>query len=129
MTWPERARHDGLVTEPEVDQFYKEFGRRVRLERERAGVTQAQLAAAIGLTRSSVANLEAGRQKILLHVLMITSRLLDVAPADLLPEFDGQSALDLAKLDNRLKDLPEDHRNFVMKTVRVMAAGGADDTP
>jgi transcriptional regulator with XRE-family HTH domain len=120
------CRQDAAVTEPEVDQFYKEFGHRVRLARERAGVTQAHLAAAVGLTRSSVANLEAGRQKILLHVLLIMANLLDVEPVELLPEYDEESVLDLAKLDNRLRDFPDDHRDFVLKTVRVMARGGTD---
>lgn len=39
------------------------FGDRVRHYRERASLTQAQLAAAIGISRSSVANMEAGRQE------------------------------------------------------------------
>lgn len=37
------------------------LGRRIRLERERLGMTQAQLAAEIGVSRSAVAQWETGR--------------------------------------------------------------------
>jgi transcriptional regulator with XRE-family HTH domain len=43
--------------------FYPAFGERVKQAREAAGLTQLDLAKKIGLTRSSVANIEAGRQK------------------------------------------------------------------
>ena len=36
------------------------IGQRIRLAREAAGVTQLELAEAIGLTRTSIANIEAG---------------------------------------------------------------------
>jgi transcriptional regulator with XRE-family HTH domain len=39
------------------------FGNRVKLARKAAELTQAQLAERLGLTRSSVANIESGRQK------------------------------------------------------------------
>lgn len=46
-----------------VDTFSKSFGSRVKEAREAAGLTQTQLADRLGMTRSSVANIEAGRQK------------------------------------------------------------------
>ncbi|EOD66871.1 helix-turn-helix domain-containing protein [Amycolatopsis vancoresmycina] len=42
--------------------FATAFGKRLKLARSTAGLTQTQLGELIGLTRSSVANLEAGRQ-------------------------------------------------------------------
>lgn len=43
--------------------FFPAFGARVKHAREAAGLTQLELAKRLGLTRSSVANIEAGRQK------------------------------------------------------------------
>lgn len=74
------------VTSDDIDRFYAEFGRRVRAARESAGLTQQQLATALDLTRSSVANIEAGRQKALLHMTAAVAAATGVPPADLLPD-------------------------------------------
>ena len=54
-----------------IDQgaFYAEIGRRVRLARERLGLTQDYLAIQIMLSRTSVTNIEKGRQKVLAHTI------------------------------------------------------------
>ena len=44
-----------------------EIGRRIRRARDKAGITQEELAAAVGLSRTSIANLEAGRQGLCLE--------------------------------------------------------------
>jgi transcriptional regulator with XRE-family HTH domain len=66
--------------------FYAEVGRRVRLARERAGLTQDALAGRVSLSRTSVTNIEKGRQKVLLHTLCSLADALGVAPEVLLPE-------------------------------------------
>jgi transcriptional regulator with XRE-family HTH domain len=43
-------------------QFNQDLGERVRLQRTAAGMTQEQLAAAVGVARGSIANLERGAQ-------------------------------------------------------------------
>lgn len=48
------------------DAFHRAFGDAVRVARDRAGMTQAELAKAVGLTRTSITNVEAGRQRPLL---------------------------------------------------------------
>ena len=47
----------------ERDEFYAEVGRRVRMAREAAGLTQDALADQVELSRTSVTNIEKGRQK------------------------------------------------------------------
>jgi len=42
--------------------YWAEIGRRIRDARVGAGLTQDELAGAVGLTRASIANVEAGRQ-------------------------------------------------------------------
>jgi transcriptional regulator with XRE-family HTH domain len=57
-----------------AEQIYKAFGAQVRKRREVLGLTQLQLSTRIGLTRESVANIEAGRQSVLLHQFLSNFR-------------------------------------------------------
>lgn len=57
------VRRDSVPREP----FYAQFGARIRVERERAGLSQAELAETLGLVRASVANIESARQRVLAH--------------------------------------------------------------
>lgn len=84
------GRHCDGVTPAETDRFYVDFGRRVRAAREQSSLTQQALADALGLTRSSVANIEAGRQRALLHMTAAVAAATGVPAADLLP---GQRSL------------------------------------
>lgn len=72
------------------DQLYNTIGKRVRLRRERLGLTQEQLADHVGLTRTSISNIEQGRQKILVHMLYNLAEALAVAPEALLPLEDTE---------------------------------------
>ena len=53
----------------EIEPVYQAVGARVRMIREALGRDQASLAKAVGLTRTSIVNLEAGRQRVQLHQL------------------------------------------------------------
>lgn len=55
-----------------VEPIYAAIGRNIRRARERSGLTQEMLASSIEppLTRAAMANMEAGRQRIMLHVLV-----------------------------------------------------------
>ncbi len=64
--------------------MYREVGARIR--KARAGRKQQQLAIAVGLTRTSITNIEQGRQKILLHTFLAIAAALGVPPAQLLPD-------------------------------------------
>jgi transcriptional regulator with XRE-family HTH domain len=66
--------------------FYAEVGRRVRLARERAGLTQDALASRVALSRTSVTNIEQGRQKMLLHTLCGFAAAMNIEPSALLPD-------------------------------------------
>jgi transcriptional regulator with XRE-family HTH domain len=68
------------------DNFYLCLGQRVRHARRKAGLTQAVLAARVGLTRASVTNIEKGRQKVLAHTLWRLAGTLGVLPEDLVQE-------------------------------------------
>jgi transcriptional regulator with XRE-family HTH domain len=73
-----------------------DFGRFIRGERERLGLTQASLAAQLGMARQTLIAIEAGGNSDIATLLKIASALhleIDVAPAnspnkDLDPAFD-----------------------------------------
>lgn len=68
-----------------AERIYKQFGAQVRDRREALGLTQFQLSARIGLTRGSVANIEAGRQSVMFHQFLAIAAALQLAPELLLP--------------------------------------------
>ena len=59
-------------------QFYQELGRRIATRRGRLGITQAEVGERLGVSRASVANIEAGRQKLYVHQLYALARALRV---------------------------------------------------
>lgn len=63
---------------------YEKLGKNIRQARLRAGLTQEQLAKVIGLTRTSVNNIEHGRQKLLVHTLIDIANACNISPAILL---------------------------------------------
>ncbi|MHC1558192.1 helix-turn-helix domain-containing protein [Actinomycetospora sp. C-140] len=80
-----------MLTAEALSEFYRRLGRRVRDARIEAGLSQAALADALQLTRSSVANLEGGRQRIQAHTLVTLAKALAVDPQSLLPEEESIS--------------------------------------
>lgn len=65
---------------------YEAFGRAVALRRKELDLTQADLAGRIGMSRASIANIESGRQNVLLHHAYRLAEALDLPSiAALLP--------------------------------------------
>jgi transcriptional regulator with XRE-family HTH domain len=105
-----------------IDDFYAEVGKRIRSARSRKGVTQAELAAAVGVTRSSVTNIEAGRQRIHLHMLARIGDVLGAKFVELVPDGplfgEGSSHRNVAA---HLTRVPERMRDFVETTMAKAA--------
>jgi DNA-binding XRE family transcriptional regulator len=49
-----------------IQRCYKRFGKNIRNLRLACGMTQGRLGEKVGLTRTSIVNIEAGRQRVLL---------------------------------------------------------------
>ncbi|WBB94259.1 helix-turn-helix transcriptional regulator [Verrucosispora sp. WMMC514] len=103
------------------------FGQRVRILRAERGLTQQQLADAIGLTRTSVTNIEAGRQETLATTLVRLATALDVVPGALLDGLDGTApaAMPWLELARAVTAAEREHRTRAESCWRahdVMAA-------
>jgi DNA-binding XRE family transcriptional regulator len=69
-----------------ADSLYEALGKLVRLNRERhPGLTQEKLGKLVGLSRTSIVNIERGRQHLALHQLFVFAAALKVRPDALLP--------------------------------------------
>lgn len=69
-----------------VAALYTRIGEHLKTAREQRGVSQHALADAIGITRSSVANIESGRQRIQVHALIAACQALNLDPADIISQ-------------------------------------------
>lgn len=78
---------------------YKTIGTIIRGRRRRLEWPQETLAARLGISRATLANIETGRQRVLVHQLYAFAEALQLKPSDLLPPAsEGQAAADLSKL-------------------------------
>lgn len=88
---------------------YARLGAAIRSRRAAAGMTQAALASAAGLARSSITNIESGGQAILLHQLLDVARALKADPCELLADVgDGAPpavATEAQGVDRRAREL------------------------
>jgi len=99
---------------------YREFGRRVRLGRSESRLTQDMLAHQIGLSRTSVTNIERGRQAVLLHQVYDIARALDTTVQALLPAEEPGSEIPSPALDGAV---PEGVRKFLDEELAASRKG------
>jgi transcriptional regulator with XRE-family HTH domain len=82
------------------DPIYKHIGALIRARRKTLGQKQETLARTLQISRGSLANIETGRQSVLVHQLYRFAAALQLAPFDLLPP----PATDLSRVERT--DLP-----------------------
>jgi DNA-binding XRE family transcriptional regulator len=71
------------VSKP-IEGCHQALGARVRMIRETLGLNQEELAKRVGILRTSITNIEAGRQRMLLHSVEDFARALGTTPKHLL---------------------------------------------
>ena len=103
--------------------FYAEIGRRIRDARRKRNpaLTQDDLAQSVGLTRTSITNVEHGRQKCLLHTFVQIAAALQIDPANLLPSSNSK----VADLNHALKNRDPSEKQWIMSAVAGVSAGKA----
>jgi transcriptional regulator with XRE-family HTH domain len=93
-------------------ELHRLIGDTLRRRRKQIGMTQTDLAEEIGLLRTSITNIEAGRQRAPLHVLYNICVALDIEVRDILPT--NEEALQ--------RSMVEVEVNGKKKTMPAMAA-------
>lgn len=83
--------------------FYETLGKRIRQARDERDISQVEMARAIGLSRTSITNIEKGRQPIQVHVLVKIAETLGVTLSALLattrPQGDKYKKMNLKKYE------------------------------
>jgi transcriptional regulator with XRE-family HTH domain len=110
----------------QLERVYEQFGREVRRRRTALGWSQARLGEALrpSLTRASIANIEAGQQRVLLHTALDLAASLDVGLPSLLGSAEptttpGQDSAALAvELASKLPISPDQARSLASKVSR-----------
>jgi transcriptional regulator with XRE-family HTH domain len=90
--------------------FYAALGKRIREARKMKKVTQEQLAKAVGLSRTSVTNIETGRQPIYTHTVIRIAEILGAQIGEMLPPSMPQSS---AVAEPQLQQLEPTKRDWV----------------
>jgi len=101
-----------------VDQLYEAIGERIRAARVHARTTQTELGQRVGLTRSSIANIEAGRQRVMIHTLLQVADALEVVLADVVPECNSASHSSAVLPSSTLDGQPSTTHDFVTAALR-----------
>lgn len=105
------------------EELYVFVGHLIRKAREEHGLTQAQLATNVSLTRTSITNIEHGRQKLLLHTLYEIADALAIEPQALLPppsKLLGAQGID----QNIPADLSHNEREWIHSIVTTARKRG-----
>lgn len=90
----------------EIDAFYAALGAAVRERRDQLGLTQTQLSERVGLSRTSITNIERGNQRLLADQLLAVATSLGVT-ADVLLREAARGREDSVRSPNlMLRDLP-----------------------
>ena len=106
---------------PEV---YKLVGQRIRAAREKRGLSQEKLAERVDLTRTSITNIEKGRQKLLVHTLFLLSDALAVPIIELIQAPERTDPVDAAE-KALPANLPQNARDWVLSGLVSVVKGQA----
>jgi transcriptional regulator with XRE-family HTH domain len=115
-----RETVDVAPTRSDHKLFYRQFGRILAEARNKKKMSQELLARELGLSRTSVTNIEKGRQPVQLHTLYQISQLLSVELKDLLP------APQLIQRDESHQDVSVSRTDW-LQTMNVKLPDGGND--
>lgn len=85
-----------------IEAVYKEIGRNIRTRRRQIDASQDSIAQQLGISRATLANIETGRQRVLVHQLYGIAHALGIKPGDIMPPPSSDKAAD----DFTLESLP-----------------------
>lgn len=85
--------------------FYEQLGGEVRRRREAIGMTQATLASRTGMLRTTITNIERGRQGVMAHQVVRLATALGVEAAGLLPRSVESEQANEGAVPDRIQEL------------------------
>ncbi len=88
-----------------IEAFYEALGSNIQAARDRVKMTQAQVGLALvpPSTRASIANIENGKQRVLVHTLVQLARALETKVEKLIPSDAPTGQATFADVENELK--------------------------
>jgi transcriptional regulator with XRE-family HTH domain len=91
------------MKEQDLDALYRAFGNLVRRRRQQRSkpLSQESLGRLVGLSRTSIVNVEKGRHHLVIHQLLAFARALNVPPEALLPRTSRTGRHRLARKKNQ----------------------------
>ena len=105
----------------DFDEIYRGVGRKLRQTRENQHLTQDSLAQRLGISRTSMVNIEAGRQRAPLHLLWQIAELLETKLTLLIPTPEELLApQNQTGLDREMMKQIEEVANGDLATIRVL---------
>jgi transcriptional regulator with XRE-family HTH domain len=105
--------------------FYEKVGEKIKEVRKVRNMNQDELASQLGISRVSLVNIESGKQRVPVHVLLDICESLNLTLNDLIPQtFNHDATLDntiLNKVKKETEDSPESSEkvlNFVLSIMK-----------
>lgn len=96
------------------------FGELLKQRRSAANLSQKDFAKALGVSRTSITNIECGRQPVSLPCLYVMADILQVDVSELLPPIKSRTAARPAAVA-RLKNVTSKESNWLSKLVKSRA--------
>lgn len=108
-----------------MESLYGDFGRRVRDARRQAGLSQQTVADRVGLSRTSITNIERGRQHVALHMLFRLAAAVGKDPGELLPARSPTSEDGMVD-PYELRGLQEEQREWIGRVLGQVSGKSRD---
>lgn len=102
------------------DPIYKDIGALIKARRKTLSLKQESLAQTLSISRGSLANIETGRQSILVHQLYRFAAALQLLPSDLLPPL----ANDQVRAERTTLPLPDNLKPDQKRQVAELFSNG-----
>jgi DNA-binding XRE family transcriptional regulator len=109
--------------ENENKNFYREFGSKLAEVRNSAHITQQALGDAIGLSRTSITNIEKGRQPVQFHLAVKIAKVLGVQLDSLVTATSPVTRIQNKKLER----LQPEQRRWVERIIAGASPTGGED--
>jgi transcriptional regulator with XRE-family HTH domain len=117
-----------MTISTEEREFFIQLGERIAALRKTHGVTQVQLAEALGVSQQTVQAYEVGRRRIPVSALPVVARLLEVPLDELFGEERKPArgkrgpASQLERSIERISELPKQKQRFVIEMLETVLA-------